>query len=296
MDNHEPRIQSVTQNGRELIADGHPQAEEFARDVEILEDKWRELKDALEERRRRLELSEEARRFLFEAGEDEAWLREQLSALERASADSRPKDEISVNNQLKKLENLRANVDNFGEKKLPSLRTSVDDMKTRDHPNKDEVSAQLERIESVYNQLQKAVADRKRRLEGNLSMYGVLRDIEDLEQWINDRIVTASSHDLGNDFEHVTVYGHYSRCYEYLGSRQLYLIGSSDGVRFRSTDVVHIASLYSNIDATGPLHGLRSRDGGDRQGARCACGGSLPDGDRDRPSGLSADRRVDGPH
>ena len=205
VDNHEPRIQAVTQNGRELIADGHPQSEEFTRDIEILEDKWRELKEALEERRRRLELSEEARRFLFEASEDEAWLREQLSALERAASDSRPKDELSVNNHLKKLENLRSNIDNFGEKKLPDLRTRVDDMKNREHPNKDEVTAQLERIESAYNQLQKAAADRKRRLEANLSMFGVLRDIEDLEQWINDRITTASSHELGQDFEHVTV-------------------------------------------------------------------------------------------
>ena len=58
IDSHEPRVQNVMDIGRELIDEGHPQAEEYQKFIDDLREKWNELLEAVEKRRKRLELSE----------------------------------------------------------------------------------------------------------------------------------------------------------------------------------------------------------------------------------------------
>ena len=60
IENHEPRIVSVCNNGQKLIDEGHEDAEEFAQRNEDLLDKWQKLKDAVEHRRQQLKQSEKA--------------------------------------------------------------------------------------------------------------------------------------------------------------------------------------------------------------------------------------------
>ena len=60
IDGHEPHIQSVLQVGRELIDEEHPQSQEFEGYIDELTQKWEELLRCVEERRRRLELSQVA--------------------------------------------------------------------------------------------------------------------------------------------------------------------------------------------------------------------------------------------
>jgi hypothetical protein len=42
-------------------------------------------------------------------------------------------------------------------------------------------------------------------LDEVLKLYILNREIEDIEQWIAEREVVAGSHELGQDYEHVTV-------------------------------------------------------------------------------------------
>ena len=65
--------------------------------------------------------------------------------------------------------------------------------------------AQQDRLNSLYSQLKSACGNRHKRLEAMLDLFSIMRDIEDLEQWLLERIATASSHELGQDLEHVTV-------------------------------------------------------------------------------------------
>ncbi len=58
VDSHEPRIQSVMEVGQSLIDEGHPQSDQFRTMLEDLKDRWQRLLEAVENRRRRLELSE----------------------------------------------------------------------------------------------------------------------------------------------------------------------------------------------------------------------------------------------
>ena len=47
--------------------------------------------------------------------------------------------------------------------------------------------------------------ERRGKLDDVLKLYNLSREIDDLEQWIQERQVVAGSHELGQDFEHVTV-------------------------------------------------------------------------------------------
>jgi len=57
----------------------------------------------------------------------------------------------------------------------------------------------------MYASLKDLTGERRLRLGEVLKLYKLNRDIEDLEQWIAEREVVAGSHELGQDFEHVTV-------------------------------------------------------------------------------------------
>jgi len=65
IDNHEPRIHLVCNNGQKLIDEGHEAASEFTRLIEDLLAKWQQLKDAVENRRNKLLQSEKAQQVSF---------------------------------------------------------------------------------------------------------------------------------------------------------------------------------------------------------------------------------------
>lgn len=60
IENHEPRIHNLIDTGETLISEGHPQSEEFKGLIIDLLDRWANLKDAVEKRKERLQLSDTA--------------------------------------------------------------------------------------------------------------------------------------------------------------------------------------------------------------------------------------------
>jgi spectrin beta len=60
-------------------------------------------------------------------------------------------------------------------------------------------------VDKLYASLKDLSGDRRLKLDEVLKLYLLNRDIEDLEQWIAEREVVAGSHELGQDFEHVTM-------------------------------------------------------------------------------------------
>lgn len=60
IDNHEPRIHLVCNNGQKLIDEGHEDALEFTQLIDDLLARWQQLKDAVENRRNKLLQSEKA--------------------------------------------------------------------------------------------------------------------------------------------------------------------------------------------------------------------------------------------
>lgn len=60
-------------------------------------------------------------------------------------------------------------------------------------------------VDKLYASLKDLAGERRGKLDEVLRLYMLNREIEDIEQWIAERELVAGSHELGQDFEHVTV-------------------------------------------------------------------------------------------
>lgn len=69
----------------------------------------------------------------------------------------------------------------------------------------DQISKRQSQIDRLYVSLKDLVEERKCRLEQQYWLFQLHREVEELEQWIAEREISASSTELGQDYEHVTV-------------------------------------------------------------------------------------------
>lgn len=67
------------------------------------------------------------------------------------------------------------------------------------------ITKQQSHIDRLYVSLKDMVEHRKTKLEQQYWMYQLNREVEELEKWITEREAVASSTELGQDLEHVTV-------------------------------------------------------------------------------------------
>ncbi|XP_027207979.2 spectrin beta chain isoform X6 [Penaeus vannamei] len=201
IDNHEPRINLVCDNGRKLIEEGHVDAEEFQKLLEDLLDHWTKLKDAMEHRRSKLLVSEKAQQYLFDAGEAEVWMSEQELYM---MVEDRGKDEISAQNLMKKHQTLENSVDDYAET-IRQLGETARHLINEGHPDSEQIGIRQSQIDKLYAGLRDLAVERRSKLDEALKLFMLNREVDDLEQWIAEREVVAGSHELGQDYEHVTM-------------------------------------------------------------------------------------------
>ena len=60
-------------------------------------------------------------------------------------------------------------------------------------------------MDKLYAGLKDLAEERQGRLRDRLRLTQLKREVDDLEQWVAEREVVAGSHELGQDYEHVTV-------------------------------------------------------------------------------------------
>ena len=70
---------------------------------------------------------------------------------------------------------------------------------------RDQVALKQSQVDKLYASLKDLSLERRGKLDEVLKLYMLNREIEDIEQWIAEREVVAGSHELGQDYEHVTV-------------------------------------------------------------------------------------------
>ncbi|XP_050300402.1 spectrin beta chain isoform X2 [Anthonomus grandis grandis] len=201
VENHEPRVNTVCNNGQKLIDEGHEDSNEFSRLINELHKAWQELKDAIEKRRENLLRNERAQQYLFDANEAESWMSEQELYM---MVEDRGKDETSARNLMKKHESLEAAVEAYADT-IRSLGETVKALTLEGHPLAEQVTVKQSQLDKLYAGLKDLAQERRAKLDEALQLFLLNRDVGDLEQWIADREVVASSHELGQDYDHVTL-------------------------------------------------------------------------------------------
>ena len=74
-------------------------------------------------------------------------------------------------------------------------------------PRREQIIRLQGQVDKHYAGLKEAAEERRRRLENMSHLFQLKREVEDLEQWIAERDVVASSQEMGQDLDHVTVRG-----------------------------------------------------------------------------------------
>lgn len=71
--------------------------------------------------------------------------------------------------------------------------------------NSEQISVKQSQVDKLYAGLKDLAGERRAKLDEALRLFQLSREVDDLEQWITERELVASSQELGQDYDHVTV-------------------------------------------------------------------------------------------
>merc|ERR1719325_487912 len=199
--NHEHRVNSVMESGQKMISEGHPESQKYDRDMTNLTEKWARLQDLMEQRQQKLLVNEKVQQFMYDANEAESWMSEQELYM---MVEDRGKDEFSAQNLMKKHEILETSVEDFAAT-IGQLGETARQLIAEEHPDSEAINVRIGQVDKLYAGLKDLAAERRAKLDDALKLFMLNREVDDLEQWIAEREVVAGSHELGQDYEHVTL-------------------------------------------------------------------------------------------
>uniref|UniRef100_A0A3P9P893 Pleckstrin homology domain-containing protein n=1 Tax=Poecilia reticulata TaxID=8081 RepID=A0A3P9P893_POERE len=73
------------------------------------------------------------------------------------------------------------------------------------HPDSERIGMRQSQVDKLYAGLKDLAEERRGKLDERFRLFQLNREVDDLEQWIAEREVVAGSHELGQDYEHVTM-------------------------------------------------------------------------------------------
>ncbi|XP_031806338.1 spectrin beta chain, non-erythrocytic 1 isoform X4 [Sarcophilus harrisii] len=199
---HQPRIDDIFERSQNILTDSSSlNAEAIRQRLTDLRQLWSLLIEETEKRHRRLEESHKAQQYYFDAAEAEAWMSEQELYM---MSEEKAKDEQSAVSMLKKHQILEQAVEDYAETVHQLSKTSRA-LVADNHPESERISMRQSKVDKLYAGLKDLAEERRGKLDERHRLFQLNREVDDLEQWIAEREVVAGSHELGQDYEHVTM-------------------------------------------------------------------------------------------
>ncbi|KAM4771567.1 spectrin beta chain, non-erythrocytic 1 isoform 1-T1 [Rhinophrynus dorsalis] len=198
---HQHRNDDIFERSKKILEDGSLNAEAIKQRLADLQALWNLLIEETEKRHKRLEESHKAQQYYFDAAEAEAWMSEQELYM---MSEEKAKDEQSAVSMLKKHQILEQAVEDYADTVHQLSKTSralVGD----GHPESERISMRQSQVDKLYAGLKDLSEERRGKLDERHRLFQLNREVDDLEQWIAEREVVAGSHELGQDYEHVTM-------------------------------------------------------------------------------------------
>ncbi|KAM3874774.1 spectrin beta chain, non-erythrocytic 4 [Diretmus argenteus] len=198
---HRSRIEDVLERAGVIASIRSPEADCVRAGQDQLAHLWALLWAETERRQLVLDAMYQAQQYYFDTAEVEAWLSEQELHMMN---EEKGKDEPSTLQLLKKHLVLEQTIEDYAET-IGLLSQQCRQLLEMGHPDCEQISKRQSQIDRLYVSLKDLVEERKSRLEQQYWLYQLNREVDELEQWIAQREVVASSPELGQDYEHVTV-------------------------------------------------------------------------------------------
>uniref|UniRef100_A0A7N8Y910 Spectrin beta chain n=1 Tax=Mastacembelus armatus TaxID=205130 RepID=A0A7N8Y910_9TELE len=194
---HRSRIEDVLERAGIIASIRSPEVDCIRVGQDQLAQLWAVLWAETERRQLVLDAMYQAQQYYFDTAEVEAWLSEQELHMMN---EEKGKDEPSTLQLLKKHLVLEQTIEDYAET-IGLLSQQCRQLLEMGHPD----CKRQSQIDRLYVSLKDLVEERKSRLEQQYWLYQLNREVDELEQWIAQREVVASSPELGQDFEHVTI-------------------------------------------------------------------------------------------
>uniref|UniRef100_A0A4W6BUP0 Spectrin beta chain n=1 Tax=Lates calcarifer TaxID=8187 RepID=A0A4W6BUP0_LATCA len=197
---HQPRYDDIFERSQHILREGNPTAELIRQRLSELQSLWEQIKKETEKRHARLSEAHEAQQYYFDAAEAEAWMSEQELYM---MSEEKAKDEQSSVAMLKKHQILEQAVEDYADT-VHQLSSTSRGLVGAGHPDSVLGCVSLRWI-SCTPGLKDLAEERRGKLDERFRLFQLNREVDDLEQWIAEREVVAGSHELGQDYEHVTM-------------------------------------------------------------------------------------------
>ncbi|KAJ8348186.1 hypothetical protein SKAU_G00267750 [Synaphobranchus kaupii] len=228
---HQPRIDDIQAHKRSM-GPGQEEADGVEGRLLDLGDSWAQLIGETDQRRGRLVEAHRAQQFYADAAEAEAWMGEQELHM---MSEEKAKDEQSAVVMVKKHQILEQALEDYAQT-IHQLANSSRLMVTSEHPESERLTLRQAQVDKLYAGLKDLAEERRGRLQERLRLTQLKREVDDLEQWIAEREVVAGSHELGQDYEHVTMlrdkFREFARDTSTIGQERV------DGVNAQADDLI----------------------------------------------------------
>ncbi|XP_040905112.1 spectrin beta chain, non-erythrocytic 1 isoform X2 [Toxotes jaculatrix] len=198
---HQPRYDDIFERSQHILREDSPTAELIRQRLAELQSLWEQIKKETENRHSRLSEAHEAQQYYFDAAEAEAWMSEQELYM---MSEEKAKDEQSSVAMLKKHQILEQAVEDYADT-VHQLSSTSRGLVAAGHPDSERIGMRQSQVDKLYAGLKDLAEERRGKLDERFRLFQLNREVDDLEQWIAEREVVAGSHELGQDYEHVTM-------------------------------------------------------------------------------------------
>lgn len=191
-------LKLTLEQGQQLVAEGHPGANQASTRAAELQAQWERLEALAEERAQRLAQAASLYQFQADANDMEAWL---VDALRLVSSPEVGHDEFSTQALARQHRAL--------EEEIRAHRPTLDALREQAAAlppalsHTPEVQGRVPSLEQHYEELQARAGERARALEAALALYTMLSEagacglwVEEKEQWLNGLALPERLEDL----------------------------------------------------------------------------------------------------
>uniref|UniRef100_A0A8C5FS12 Spectrin beta chain n=1 Tax=Gadus morhua TaxID=8049 RepID=A0A8C5FS12_GADMO len=173
--------------------------------VQLLIKKNQTLQKELQGHQPRIDdIMERSRSLLQEESSEggaEAWMSEQELYM---MSEEKAKDEQSSVAMVKKHQIVEQAVEDYADT-VHLLSQTSRGLVAQGHPESERMGMRQSQVDKLYAGLKDLSEERRGKLDERFRLFQLNREVDDLEQWVAEREVVAGSHELGQDYEHVTM-------------------------------------------------------------------------------------------
>lgn len=198
---HQPMIDKVLSHGNELVKGDHFASKSIKDKCQDLQLSWDDLLSKSKTRKKNLDLSLQAQKYLSEVAEVMSWIDYKINIL---SSNDYGKDENAADRLLTKNKVLETDrqtyqgvANGLGKEATRLIKIGYNDpsmiRKTQDG------------LYEKLNQLKRLSAEQRTKLEESKKLHAYWRESHDFEQWIAEQMQVAMSEEYGEDYEHFEV-------------------------------------------------------------------------------------------